>query len=309
MQIKTAFTILSFIIVAGLCSIYFFIPSTIIVSRHEKIKGFDINVFALLKDSLFIQHSHNSTGPVSSNNKDFNFYLNKNIFPRLFIGAETSKDKINGEVEIVPTSKIDSTDINWHFELPAGYTPFSRLKTYFTAKNLKANFIIHLEKLFQLSGDTKTLYGLTINESIVRDTLIATLIRYETKPPFETSICKMMFSLRKLVNSAGVLITDSAMMIRPEEDSGNYKLMVGVPVNKNPVDNRIVIKKMIPGKLLTGMVTGGTDAISTGYVQIKKYINDRNIEVAALPYEIPLTNRCAEKDTSKWITKICYPIF
>ncbi len=66
---------------------------------------------------------------------------------------------------------------------------------------------------------------------------------------------------------------------------------------------------MIPGKLLTGTVTGGHAKISEGYFQIKKYAMDRGIEEAALPYEVPVTNRCIEKDTTKWITQICYPVF
>ncbi len=85
--------------------------------------------------------------------------------------------------------------------------------------------------------------------------------------------------------------------------------MVGIPVNKNPAGKSIVLKKMVPGKLLTGTVKGGTATINKAYLLIKRYITDRNLEEAALPFEVPITNRCAQRDTTKWITKICYPVF
>ena len=102
------------------------------------------------------------------------------------------------------------------------------------------------------------------------------------------------------------------MRVVQRVQEANYKIMLGYPINKIHELNStsdLVIKKMIPGKLLTGTVYGGPASITNGHDKMRQYILDYGKEEVALPYEITITNRCKEPDTTKWVTKLCYPVF
>jgi hypothetical protein len=80
-------------------------------------------------------------------------------------------------------------------------------------------------------------------------------------------ICKLTNDLRQEINNAGLAITDSSMRVVQRVQEANYKIMLGYPINKIHELNStsdLVIKKMIPGKLLTGTVYGGPASITTG---------------------------------------------
>jgi hypothetical protein len=42
---------------------------------------------------------------------------------------------------------------------------------------------------------------------------------------------------------------------------------------------------------------------------MRNYISDHQYADAAVPYQSLITNRVTEKDTTKWVTKICYPVY
>lgn len=306
MRFRTVYKFLLLLIITAIAGIYFLIPSPIRVSKEIRIKGFDENIFSLLSTSanwkLWVQKDSISAG--------YSFNVIRSIYPRIFIEARYADHKIPLEIEILSNDKIDSCNLYWHCELPAGFTPWGRMQSYMDARELKEIFSKKMKMFTEYAGKTENIYGVPIVESKVKDTLVATLSRYELKPPSDSLMCIMISTLRQQISNNDLLITDSTMAIMPNNQEGKYKVMVGFPINKMPEPNsNIIIKKMIPGKLLTGTIHGGPTAISKGYVQMKKYITDRGIEEAALPYEVSVTNRCIEKDTAKWVTKICYPVF
>jgi effector-binding domain-containing protein len=285
--------------------IYIFIPSPIRISKEVKIKGFDQNIFTLLSDSNYWKKS-----PKDSIHSEYSFQVKRTIYPRVFIEAENLKRKLLIEIEILNNAKIDSSNIYWHCEFNSGKTPWGRLQAYMNAKKLKEIFSEKIKVFSEYVGKTENIYGISITESKVKDTLVATFTKWELNPPSDSLICLMINTLKDKISKSNLLITDSIMLLIPHHTAGKYKVMVGFPLNKEPdIKSDISSKKMIPGKLLTGIVTGGYWKINYGFLQIKKYISDRGIEEVALPYEVFVTNRCIEKDTLKWITKICYPVF
>ena len=305
MKLRLILKIFLFIFLIAIPGIYLFIPSPIRVSKEQKIKGFDENIFALLSNSKLKLWTHKD-----SISDGYTFNVTGSAYPRIFIEAVNADKKVKIEIEIISNDKIDSCKLYWHYQLPAGHTPWARVQNYLQARKLKEIFAKKMDIIDEYAGKTENTYGISIVESKVKDTLIATLSRYELKPASTSLICIMINNLRQQISNSNLLITDSAMAILPHTTEGKYKVMVGFPVNKAPESNsNIAIKKMIPGKLLTATIYGGPAAVNKGYLQMKEYIIDRGTEEAALPYEVFVTNRCLEKDTAKWITKICYPVF
>ena len=100
-------------------------------------------------------------------------------------------------------------------------------------------------------------------------------------------------------------------MLNIKETGNTYYVMVGIPVNTNlNSDNKAFqIKKMVLGDILTTEVMGGPYTVQNALNQLKFYINDNKMASPAIPYESLVTNRLLQPDSTKWITKIYYPVF
>jgi hypothetical protein len=291
--------------IIAITAIYIFIPASIRISKSLKLKGNRQNVYMLLNDS-----TKWSKWLEQDTNAGFHFTISKKTSSVILIEIEKNNSKIKGGIEFLPYSKIDTVLLYWHYNLYAGITPWGRLKTYIIASDLHKVFTERMTDFSTLFSKTENIYGVPIIETKVKDTLIATLTRDELQAPSEKIICEMILLLRQYINHSDVVVTDSAMTSIQKDETGKYKVMVGIPVNKIPSNApNINIKKMMPGKLLIATVIGGPSTIQNGFAQTKKYITDYFLEEAALAYEVPVTDRCIEKDTAKWITKICRPFF
>jgi len=91
----------------------------------------------------------------------------------------------------------------------------------------------------------------------------------------------------------------------------SYQVSMALPVDKMiSTDKGTFINKMVAGgNLLVTDVKGGPNTIADALGQIKQYMKDHKLISPAMPFESLVTDRVAERDTSKWVTKIYYPIF
>ncbi len=93
-------------------------------------------------------------------------------------------------------------------------------------------------------------------------------------------------------------------------DSNNFSTTVAIPINKVlPDKGPILFKKMFPGNILTAEVKGGVYAIKEGFKQLNHYILDNQLTSPAIPFQSLVTDRLVEVDTSKWMTKLYYPVY
>ncbi len=307
MSLRGFYWLPGLVLLISIMGIYLFIPSPIRVSKQLKIKGSERDLYALMSNREKAVNWLNN----QASNPEFRYHFLKNSYPAIFIEARSYHNIIPIEIKLQDLAKTDSTILSWDCAIPAGLAPWSRVQHYWEARQLKEDFSRVMDQFTRYAGDTKNWYGITISETVVKDTLIATLSRFVSTPPSTALGCDMINELRQQLTGTGLSITDSAMTLVSQAGENNkYKVMVGFPVNKIPGSNsNLVIKKMIPGKLLTGTVYGGPAAIRAGHEQMRKYIMDHNREEVAMPYEVSVINRCAAPDTTKWITKISYPVY
>jgi hypothetical protein len=62
------------------------------------------------------------------------------------------------------------------------------------------------------------------------------------------------------------------------------------------------------GNILTGEVTGGQKQIEEADRQMQLYIMDYQRSIIAIPFQMLITDRTKEPDSTKWITRIYYPV-
>jgi hypothetical protein len=92
-------------------------------------------------------------------------------------------------------------------------------------------------------------------------------------------------------------------------DGKRFRIMVAIPVNKALQDNDpFAFKRMVPGNILVTTVKGGRYTIEKAFAEMELYIKDNELTPPAIPFESMVTDRSKEPDTSKWVTRIYYPI-
>jgi hypothetical protein len=93
-------------------------------------------------------------------------------------------------------------------------------------------------------------------------------------------------------------------------DNANYTAQVGLPVDKKlPEEGDIALKWMMKdGNILAGDVTGGPKQIEEAMKQFEKYILDYQRSIIAIPFQMLITDRTKEPDSTRWVTRIYYPV-
>ena len=95
-----------------------------------------------------------------------------------------------------------------------------------------------------------------------------------------------------------------------KKDSSVYLVRVAIPVDKKlPTSGNISYKWMLGGgNILITDVKGDKKEIRNAFDQTNLYISDHNKVTPAIPFQSMITDRRQEKDSTKWVTKIYFPV-
>ncbi len=270
------------------------------------------------KRFLFIQNSWIKWWPsrlqddlATSDKKENDSYLytlQNAAYTGVDIAVKKNENKFKTFAELLQVSK-DSILVTWSFQLPGTKNPFKKISNYFYTKTLKKDADDILENLKAFLENKDNIYGISIKQTIVTDTaLIAKKYASISYPSTE-----VIYSLIQQLQN--YIISQNAVQINPpmlhiKYDSGVYKTMVAIPVNKEfPGNDTFLLKRMFPGKILVTQVKGGIYTTENALRQLDTYLDDYQLTSPAIPFESLITNRMEVHDTSKWITKVYYPIF
>ena len=90
----------------------------------------------------------------------------------------------------------------------------------------------------------------------------------------------------------------------------DYTVMVGLSINSRvPETEKFRLKRMpVNGKMFIANVTGGDFKILKGYEALKNYLLDAKRPSPAVPFELLTNDRRINSDSTKWETRIYYPV-
>jgi effector-binding domain-containing protein len=60
--------------------------------------------------------------------------------------------------------------------------------------------------------------------------------------------------------------------------------------------------------MIEAEVTGGVYKVDRAMEQLFKYRDDSHLSIMSIPFELLITDRRKEQDTSRWVTRVCAPI-
>lgn len=205
----------------------------------------------------------------------------------------------------------DSITLTWSCDIESGNNPLKRISAYNKASDIKKDLDKLLQSLGAFLSDQKNIYGYEIKEVKVTDSvLISTRKTFDHYPDeFETE--EMIKKLRSYIKKNNAKEMNYPMLHVREVDSLHFEAMTAIATDiKLPDNNEFAAKMLLKGgNLLEAQITGGHATIRKGFIEYENAMREYSWTSPAIPYQLIITDRTKERDTVKWVTKLCYPIF
>jgi hypothetical protein len=167
-----------------------------------------------------------------------------------------------------------------------------------------------LKNLHSFLNKKEHIYEFNITNTTLTDTIfIATKILMENCPSTK-NIYNLIDDLRKYIQIGGAKEKNYPILNITKTDSG-YKTMVAIAIDRELKENKkffLTRMRRSKNKILTTEVEGGEGTVKRAFYEIENYMSDYNLSAPVIPFEYLVTDRMKEKDTSKWVTRIYYPI-
>ncbi len=307
---KKGLVLIAIVIVVFIGGVYIFIPNVITLNSSIAINTSQKGLQRMLLDKKSIAKwwtGENSQGLFYVNG--YTYQIHDNGMSLLPIIIENKKTSINSSLFIIPLQD-DSAKLEWVGKTISSYNPITRFNSYLNARKLNNDMGSILQHMKQHYSLPENIYGCDIRrEQVVDDKLISTSGKCNGFPTTEF-IYSLIAKLKNYAEEKSTKITGYPMLNIEPFDSTNYLVKVALPLeNLLPGNGDILQKRMLKdGNILVAKTEGGYAKTSEVFNQIKNYANDYKMSSPAIPFYSLITDRTKETDSSKWVTKIYYPV-
>ncbi len=300
-------------------SLYILIPNSIFIHKSVTINISQTAIKRLLKDDSNWKKwwpGNDSTSVDKNGNAIMSFNGNTYAitdrkFSSTLLAINKETDTIaHTSLNIVENSKT-SVNLDWEAQMLTSSNPFERLKIYLASKKISNDMAALINQMQAFLSSQSNVYGgIDIRQqSVVDSTLISTYDSIKGYPSVEF-IYGLIDKLRKYTSSQQAVVTGNPMLNIFTKDSIEYIVKVALPVNKKlPSNGNISYKWMLPGgNILVTEVKGDALAINKAFEQVELFVNDYGRDAPAISFLSLITDRQLEKDSTRWITRIYYPV-
>lgn len=296
------------LIIIGLVSAYLFIPSTI---RVKAVAESPVSSKAAYRYLI----NDDSWAKWWPGEKTFyydgaEFTLNKKLLSAFEIQFRLKSHTVNTTLEIVPLSK-DLTAIAWGCEIKSGKNPFARWMQYFKAWQIKNRLDDLISVLKNHLEKQENIYGFSVKKTKVVDSvLISTKGSFDHYPGIK-EVDSLVQKLKFYVKKEKASEKNYPMLHIFQTGSGMYEAMVAISTDQLlPITSEFVPKFVLKGgNILEAEFKGGPYSTKKAFESFENFKTDYEFTSPAIPYQLLVTDRVKETDTTKWITKFYYPVF
>lgn len=299
-----------------LIGIYFFIPPKIVVAKSVTINANRDGVYRFLNNESNwttwwppgLSKFNNGAETVFESG-GYRFKKTKALYNSFEITIEKDKNFDSSLLHIFSLSN-DSIKIQWNATIHTGTNPFSKAYHYFRAKELSNSLAVILTAMQKHISQVRYIYGIDIKREKVKIEYLVSTKKSFLYYPTTQDIYEMVGQIKKHIVREQAIEEDYPMLHINPSDSAHFEAQVAIPVNKKLPDAGIfAFKKILKyGNILAAEIVGGNNTVDWAMKQMDRYATDYQYSNVALPFESLVTDRRQETDTSKWVTKIYYPI-
>ena len=301
---------LIFLTVAG---IFLFTPSQINITQTT------INEVSELNTSRFLLHEKNwaKWWPGQKSATDNKLFTYNGTTYRFEKSTNSGVTLVitNADVELETGINFLADDnlkvkVTWTAQMHSGNNIIKRIRQYGYAEKVSRDMAAILKHFKTFLENERNVYGFHIRLSKVKDPVMLATSDTLDKYPDIQIVDQMIKKLRNQIKLQNGNETNYPMLNINRVSKNQYQVMVAIPTDKELKPTaRIFVNKMVLGNILEADVKGGRGTINDAFNELRNFSKDYHFTSPAMPFESMVTDRSIEKDTSKWITKIYYPIY
>jgi hypothetical protein len=236
------------------------------------------------------------------------YRINRRLLRSFEIGVAGKGNEVMTMLSVFPGIYPDSSSLIWTFNMECGPNPIDRIIQYQRALALKDDMDTIMGHIRAYLTEDHV-YGISIREMPVGDSLIVENTRLLAGNPTTADIYEDVRKVRSYILAHGGKVTGYPKVNITKRKDGCL-LRVALPTDTPmPGSGNIKMNELYQGRHLETEVRGGDGTINEAMLQMNNYINDYHRTVIAVPFLSLVTDRSAEPDSTKWITRIFYPVF
>ena len=232
------------------------------------------------------------------------YKITEKRFSSLIVSITEHDTKFISELMFIPIA-IDSVTMIWSSK---SFQGGMNLNDKTTKINKDLETIMGAIQVFYATESN--IYGLQIEKKHVVDSmLISTSVQLNTYPT-TVVIYSMIDKLKSFAKANNAKEAGYPMLNIYKTDSIHYKAQVALPIDKKLQDKGDIHYRWMlgGGNILISEVKGGTYCINKALGEMEKYVTDYGRVSPAIPFQSLVTDRTVESDTSKWVTKLYWPV-
>jgi hypothetical protein len=208
--------------------------------------------------------------------------------------------------EIMPDSSVFTITANTQLS----NNPVKRMKEYVALSGLKKEITALLAALKNNFDGEEIVYGLKVEMGRVKDSIMISTRKLMNHYPTVDEVYGLIDGIRSYLQQKGGIETSAPMLNVFKEAPDQYLVMTAIPTKTIVEGNDMYLqKRMLPnGYILMSEVEGGPAVLQQAEEAMRQYVTDHQKSSPAIPFQMLLTDRRAEPDTSKWKTRLYYPV-
>jgi hypothetical protein len=301
------------VVVCFLLFVYIFIPGHVEIETSSIVKVSPQAAARVL--SLRSNWRKWWPGQRVGSNEDSIFTLNESQYKisqhlsnAFDINVVSGNDSLHSLLTLLPRH-IDSVEVQWNGIAATSANPFERIRKYLYAKRTRSNMNDLVVAMKTFLQQQRNIYGIDIRREVVTDTLVAMKVSSVPRSPSTNDIYDAVKDLQTYIQKNGAHETNPPMVNIEKQADSMFRFMVAIPIDHEiPSNDKIGFRRLVPGYILVADVQGGPSTISNAFSEMGNYISDYSRSPVAIPFQSLITNRVLEQDTSKWKTRVYFPI-
>jgi len=210
-------------------------------------------------------------------------------------------------------SEGEGTKITTGFSSDMGMNPIGRWMGLLMKPEMEKAFDYNLTKLKEIA-ESKPKFSVAITEEETQSVSyvsISTTMSFENDEAINAQMMKSYTELATVLEKSKVEMAGHPFSMYPKWDEATkmMEMVCAMPIAANAkLPAKYKIMQTSGGKAVKAVHLGDYSKMMTTHEQLTKYIEYKNLKMNGAPWEVYLTDPTVEKDTSKWVTEIYYPI-
>ena len=237
------------------------------------------------------------------------FEITELLYKAAKINIKHNSQTLETKLILIPLN-VDSTGVQWSYGFKTSLNPYNRFLQYLDASKIKRNMDQVLNHLKDYLQKDENVYGIHITRESTKDTTLVLTKVILANHPTTKDIYNTIGQLQQFAKSNNAIATGNPIYNISPKENNKFQLMCALPINHKIIPNAQFSNiSMVKGSFMVTEVIGGDSTLNNAAKKMQQYFEDFRRVTMAVNFTMLVSDRMYQTDTSKWISKLYYPVY